>query len=188
MKILPSKFGHRCRLNCSLKAMVIVAVVGLIFQIAAASEPSDHRIHISNTKTIRITADKLIAEIDAAEIEFFGNVKAQKSGAVITANRLKIVYDPSAVSQKGNSPKTEAIRKIIATGRVKIVYDNIVAEGDSAEYTIKSDVFILTGNPSRVSRDSQLITGSRFTLKRSDGTLTVEGSGQDRVKAIFNAD
>ena len=155
---------------------------------ASASEPSDHRVQSSNTKTIRITADKLIAEIDAAEVEFLGNVKAQLSGTVITANRLKIIYDSSVVGKKGKSPRTEAIRKIIASGRVKIVYDNIVAEGDSAEYTIKSDIFMLAGKPSRVSRDGDLITGSKFTLQRSDGTLTVEGSGEERVRAIFNPD
>ena len=168
--------------------MFIVAAVGLTFQIAAAGEPTDHRVNISSTKTIRITADKLTAEIDAAEVEFLGNVKAQHSGTVITANRLKIVYDRSAVSKKGNSPKTAAFRKIIARGRVKIVYDNIIAEGDSAEFTIKSNIFVLTGKPSRVSRDGDLITGSKFTLQRSDGTLTVEGMGEDRVRAIFNLD
>ena len=104
---------------------------------------------------------------------------------VLTANRLKIVYNPSVLSQKSNSPKTDPIRKIIASGRVKIAYDDIVAEGDLAEYTIKSDVFVLTGEPSRVSRDGDLITGSKFILQRSDGTLTVEGSGGNRVKAIF---
>ncbi|MGD9174685.1 MAG: LptA/OstA family protein [Desulfobacterales bacterium] len=168
--------------------MFIVAAVGLTFQIAAAGEPTDHRVNISSTKTIRITADKLIAEINAAEVEFLGNVKAQQSGTVITANRLIIVYDRSAVNNKGNSPKTDAIRKIIARGRVRIVYNNIVAEGDSAEYTIKFDIFVLTGKPSRVSRDGDLITGSKFTLQRSDGTLTVEGLGQDRVRAIFHTD
>ena len=184
MKILTSKFGHRNLSNYSLKAMFIVVAVGLTFQIAVG-EPTDHRVNMSSTKTIRITADKLIAEIDAAEVEFLGNVKAQQSWTVITANRLKIVYDRSAVDKIGNSPKTDAIHKIIARGRVKIVYDNIVAEGDSAEYTIKSDIFVLTGKPSRVSRDDDLITGSKFTLQRPDGTLTVVGLGEDRVRAIF---
>ena len=188
MKMSPFRFGPRCRWNFSLTVLIIVVGIGLTFQITAASEPSSHRANISNTKTIRITADKMIAEIDAAEVEFFGNVKAQQSGTVITANRLKIVYDPSAVAKKGNSPGNEAIRRIIASGQVKIVYDNIVAEGDSADYSIKSDIFVLTGKPSRVSRDGDVITGSKFTLQRSDGTLTVEGLGQDRVRAIFHTD
>jgi lipopolysaccharide transport protein LptA len=165
--------------------MIIVAGIGLTFQITAASEPSSLRANISSTKTIRITADKMIAEIDAAEVEFFGNVKAQQSGTVITANRLKIVYDPSALRQKGDAPGTAAIRKIVAGGRVKIVHENIVAEGDIAEYTIQSNTLIISGKPSRLNRDGHLITGSKFTLQRSDGTLTVEGSGEDRVRAIF---
>ena len=185
MKILPFKFGRQYHSKCSLAATIIVSAIGLAFQIAAAIEPSDHRDTIASTKTVRITADKMVAEIDAAEVVFFGNVQARQSGTVITANRLKIVYDSSAVGQKGNYPKAEAIRKIIASGRVKIVNDTIVAEGDSAEYTIKSSIFILTGNPCRVSRDGDLITGSKFTLQRTDGTLMVEGSGEDRVRAII---
>ena len=157
----------------------------MTFQNAATSEPSEHHVNISNTKTIRITADKMIAEIDAAEVVFLGNVRVLQPGTEITANRLKIVYDEVAVSKKGNSPKADAIRKIIASGRVKIVYDDIVAEGNLAEYTVKSDVFILTGKPSRVTRNGVLITGSKFTLQRSEGTLAVEGSGEGRVKAIF---
>jgi lipopolysaccharide transport protein LptA len=165
--------------------MIIVSAVGLTFQLAVATEPSDHRVNISSTKTIRITADKMIAEIDAAEVVFFGNVKAQQSGTVITANRLKIVYDSSVIRKKGNSPNSEAIRKIIASGSVKIINDNIVAEGDTAEYTKKTGVYILTGKPSRVSRNGDSISGSKVTLHRSDGTLTVEGGGEERVKAIF---
>jgi lipopolysaccharide transport protein LptA len=130
----------------------------------------------------------LIAEIDAEEVEFLGNVKAQQSRTLITANRLKIVYDRSVVIKKGNSPKTDAIRKIIARGRVKIVHDDIIAEGDSAEYNKRSGIFVITGKPSSVSRDGDLITGSKFTLQRSDGTLNVESMGEIRVRAIFNAD
>lgn len=188
MKILRSKFGHRICSISSLMAIIIVAAVGLTVQNTAASEPSEHRVNLSNTKTIRITADKLIAEIDAAEVTFFGNVKVQQPGTVITSNRLKIVYDAVAVENKGKPPKADAIRKIIASGRVKIVFDDMVAEGNLAEYTIKSDVFILTGKPSRVTRDGDLITGSKFTLQRSEGTLTVEGGGGDRVRAILSPD
>ena len=171
-----------------MAAMIIMAAVGLTCHIAAANEPADHRAESSNTGTIRITADKLIAELGAEKVEFSGNVKAQQSGTVITADRLTIAYNPSAVSQKKDSLKTDAIRKITASGRVKIAYDNIVAEGDYAEYTMISKVFVLTGKPSRLSRNGHWISGPKITLQRSDGTLTVEGSGEGRVRAIFKAD
>jgi lipopolysaccharide transport protein LptA len=185
MKILPSKFGQHCRSNIRFMAMIIVAAVCLTFQNAAASESSEHRVNISNTKTIRITADKMIAELGADEVEFLGNVRVQQPGTVTTANRLKIVYDAAAVNKEGHSPGADDIRKIIASGRVKIVNEDIIAEGDFAEYTMISDVFILTGKPARVTRNGHLITGSKITLQRSDGTLTVESSGGVRVRAIF---
>jgi lipopolysaccharide transport protein LptA len=169
----------------AFQAPIILAALIWTIQTAAANEHTAQGVKKLETKSIRITADKLIAKMDAAEIDFIGNVKALQAGAVITSDRLKIIYDPDAVRHKDGSPMTETIRKIIASGRVKIVTENITAEADTAEYIIESAILVLTGEPSRLTRDGHLITGSKFTLQRSDGTLIVEGSGEDRVKAIF---
>lgn len=185
MKILHFRFGQRFRWINTLQIPIIVAAVIWTLQIAAATERTDQTVKNSETKKIRITADKLIVRVDAAEIDFIGNVKAMQAGAVITADRLKIIYNPDSVYNKAGASKTETIRKIMASGRVKIETENILAEADTAEYTIKSAVLVLTGEPSRVTRDGHLITGPKFTLQQSNGTITVESRGEQRVKAIF---
>jgi lipopolysaccharide transport protein LptA len=167
--------------------IIVAALLGTAY-IATAIEPTQQSVKNSGAKGIRITSDKLVAQIDKAQIVYSGNVKVTQSGTVITAERLKIVYDPDTVRDKDGSLKAAAIRKIIARGRVKILYKNIVAEADEAIYTMKSAVLVITGNPSRVTRDGVLMTGSKITLQRSDGTLTVEGEGESRVRAIFNPD
>lgn len=185
MKILPFRSGPRCRPTCARVATFVLAAVVTTFQIVAAIEQTVESDSRSETKTIRITADKLIADIDAAEIDFLGNVKARQAGVVITADRLKIIYDPDAVANAKSFPKSGDIRKIIAGGHVKIVDENLVAEADKAEYTIISAILVLIGDPARVTRNGHLITGSKFILQRSDGTLTVEARGKNRVRAIF---
>lgn len=185
MKILHFRFGQRFGWIAAFQIPIIVAVVIWTLQIAAATERTDQNVKTSETEKIRITADKLIVRVDAAEIDFIGNVKAMQAGAVITADRLKIIYNPDTVYNKDGASKTETIRKIMASGRVKIETENILAEADTAEYTMKSAVLVLTGEPSRVTRDGHLITGPKFTLQQSNGTITVESRGDQRVKAIF---
>ena len=78
----------------------------------------------------------------------------------------------------------ETIKKIIATGHVKIVTDDIIAETDRAEYTIKSKILVLRGDQSRVSQGGHSITATKFTLYRSEGKLSVESKGENRIRAI----
>ncbi len=185
MKILRFNFGPKIRSMNALPILAIVAAVILIPTIPAASQNTDQGVQHSAAKSIQITADKLIAKIEAAEIDFIGNVKALQAGAMVTSERLKIVYEQDAVGHKDSTTKTTAIRKMLASGRVKIVYEDMTAEADSAEYTIKSKVLVLFGQPSRLTRGGQTITGSKITLQRSDGTLKVESKGEQRVRAIF---
>jgi lipopolysaccharide export system protein LptA len=138
-------------------------------------------------KKIRITADQLIAMVEAGEIEFIGNVRATQANTVITADRLKIIY--ASAKSKGQTVmlKPESIEKIIAQGHVKIIHDNIIAETDQAEYTMKSAVLVLTGERSVVTQGGQSISGTKFTLYRSDGKITVESNAKNRVKAVFDS-
>jgi lipopolysaccharide transport protein LptA len=144
-------------------------------------DPNDTN-HANNR--IRITADKLVAKVDAAEIIFIGNVKTTRADAVITSDRLEIIYDPDAMKDKTRGNKKESIKKIIAMGHVKIVTDDIIAETDRAEYTIKSKILVLLGEQSRVSQGGHSIIGTKFTLYRTEGKLSVESTGENRIRAI----
>ena len=140
----------------------------------------------NENEKIRIIADKLFAEVDAGVIEFVGNVKATHAETVISADRLKIIYNPDAIKSQTNALKPVSIEKIIANGHVKINYNNIIAETDEAEYTMKSEVLVLKGEHSKVTQEGHSITGTKFTLQRSDGKITVESSQKNRVKAVFH--
>ncbi len=176
--------GKRLIFISVLQALIMLTVFTGAPAAAAASEAIDANNPNKNNR-IRITSDKLNAEVDAGEIEFIGNVKATQVGAVITSDRLKIIYDPDAIKNKTRDIEKVTIEKIIANGHVKIVTDNIIAETDRAEYTIKSKVLVLLGEQSKVSQGGHSISGAKFTLHRSEGKLTVESSGENRIKAIL---
>ena len=146
----------------------------------------DPNVKNNENEKIRILADKLFAEVDAGVIEFVGNVKATHAETVISADRLKIIYNPDTIKSQTNALKPVSINKIIAKGHVKINYNNIIAETDEAEYTMKSEVLVLKGEHSKVTREGHSITGTKFTLQRSDGKITVESSEKNRVKAVFH--
>ena len=152
----------------------------------AASEAVGPNVKNNENEEIRIIADKLFAEVDAGVIEFVGNVKATQAETVVTADRLKIIYNPDAAKGQADALKSASIEKIIASGHVKINYGNIIAVTDVAEYTIKTEVLVLKGAQSKVTQEGHSITGTKFTLHRADGKITVESSEQNRVKAVFH--
>ncbi len=179
------RFGKRLLLTGALPTFIMLTVFAGAYLAAAPPETVEPNVkNIENSRT-QITADKLVAELDAREIEFVGNVKVTRVDAVITSDRLKIIYDPDIAKNRGRANKTESIEKIIATGHVKIVTDNIIAETDRAEYSIKSEVLVLQGEQSSVTRGGYSITGTKFTLRRAEGKITVESSGEHRVKATL---
>lgn len=129
----------------------------------------------------------MIATVDAGEIEFIGNVKATQANTIITADRLIIVYTPDTTGSQAGTPAPESIEKIIAQGRVKIIHNDIIAETDMAEYTMKSAILVLTGEPSNVTQGSHSLSGTKFTLYRSAGKIIVDSNGKNRVKAVFDS-
>ena len=163
----------------------MLSVLAGVQNAAAATETIDTNDTNNENSPIRITADKLVAEVDAGEIEFVGNVKATQADTVITSDRLKIIYAPDTIKNKTHDIKNVSVKKIIAKGHVKIVTDDITAETDRAEYTIKSKVLVLLGEQSSVRQAGHSITGTKFTLHRSQGQLTVESSGKNRIKATL---
>jgi lipopolysaccharide transport protein LptA len=163
-----------------------MGVFGGAHAAVAASQTIDPNVKNNENEKIRITADKLFAEVDAGVIEFVGNVKATHAETVISADRLKIIYDPGDIKSQTNALQSVSIEKIIANGHVKINHNNIIAETDEAEYTMKSEVLVLKGEHSKVTQEGHSITGTKFTLQVSDGKITVESSPKTRVKAVFH--
>ena len=77
------------------------------------------------------------------------------------------------------------LKKIIATGNVRITSEQYNAEAEKVEYDTTSMTVILTGENSKVISGKNSITGSKIILYRKDGRVKVEGSKNSRIKAVF---
>lgn len=184
LRILNFRWVNRFALVGGLSILIGVSVWA--HATGAETETTGPNVKNNEHEKIRIIADKLFAEINTGVIEFVGNVKATYAETVVTSDRLKIIYNPDAIKGQANVLESVSIEKIIASGNVKIDYNHIIAETDEAEYTIKSEIIVLKGEHSKVTQEGHSITGTKFTLHRADGSITVESSAKNRVKALFH--
>lgn len=141
--------------------------------------------NLAKDQKIHITADKLISDNNTNYAEFIGNVRATQEETVITADNLKIFLKQNPQNKKSPTVGTESINKIIASGNVKINFDNRVAVTPHAVYNTETEVLVLSGNNSRIISGNNSISGEKITLYRTTGRITVESSGEKRVEAVF---
>ena len=168
--------------------IVFITTAALITGVAFAAEKP--KADTSDTKPentpIVITAEQLVSDNKAKFAEFIGNVKATQADFVITSDKLRIYYKGELLNTENKESDEEVLKKIVATGNVKITTDQYIAKTEELEYDTASMTIILTGENSRVIDDQKnSITGSKIILYRNDGRVQVLGSKKNRIKAEF---
>jgi lipopolysaccharide export system protein LptA len=177
---MPKALTHKS-LPCLLAAAILLGFAGGV-------SPADKTGPAGNdlaTQPIEITADRLVSHGDQNYAEFIGNVEAAQGNFSIHSDTLKITYQRSADAGTKGVSDADSIEKIEAIGRVKIKSENRRAETDRAEYRMQDDIIELIGENSFLTDGKNTLTGSRITWRRKTGDITVAGSDQKRVKAVF---
>lgn len=176
-------FGHRLARGLQLALLVFL---GLVFApVNPAAAQSENNQPAADNRQIRITADQLTTNNEESFAEFTGNVEAVQGDFTIRSDALRIYY------RRANQPAAEtealgqdSIQKIVARGNVRIKSGSQSATSDRAEYTVNDGNLVLIGKGSTVTDGLNRIEGSRLTLNRLTGEITVEG-GDQRVRAVF---
>lgn len=163
------------------------AVSLLLGSAMAADQPSvDADSAKAEEQPILIEADQLISNNEKKFAEFIGNVKATQADFVITSDRLRIYYQGDLIETEGtNDQGEELLRKIVASGNVKIKSSQYSAASEKVEYDTQSMTITMTGDGSKVLSGKNSITGSKIILYRKDGRVKVMGSKKQRVEATF---
>jgi lipopolysaccharide export system protein LptA len=165
---------------------VIYAVIGTILTAWLGFAQEKAQNETKPKEKIHITSDKLISGGDQRYVEFIGDVKAIQGDSVILCDTLKIYYKKDSVKPDGAPASDEqSLKKIVATGNVKIKLDNKDVETQEAVYLVEERIIILTGENSKIISGKDSVAGSRITLYRDDGRMKVESDAQKRVEAIF---
>ncbi len=175
MKTFPcNQIGRSC-----CRILAILAACFCTVQWAAAQSPSGKG--GEGGQKIQISAESLEADDAKKYAEFAGNVKAVQGETVITSDRLRIYYEgnPGAYGEKKETAAKntgDAIQRIVASGNVKIRFDNMDAQASEAVYTTADRILILNGPGARIRKpDSGEIAGSKIIIHRDDGRIRFEG-------------
>ena len=172
-------------LSLSLIALSAAAILAGS-AVAAAESKTAAPDKKAEDQPILIKADQLISNNEEKYAEFIGNVNVTQGELVITSEKLRIYYQGELINTEETSDKNEdMLKKIIASGNVKIVSSQYTAESDKVEYDTASMTITMTGEDSKVISGKNSIAGSKIILYRNDGRVKVLGSKKKRVEATF---
>ena len=168
-------------------AIILLGVLGLFSSAAAGDAARGDKVSATaNKEPIRITADKLVTDDKAHSAEFSGNVTAIQGEVKVTAQRLILFYGSQSKKQAGMD--MNSIERMVASGRVRINFDNRLAVSEQAVYTTNDRKLVLTGPGSQVTSGRNIITGSKITFNRNDGSVVIEGDPKNKVEAEIHSD
>lgn len=181
-----------CRILLLRAFPIAAAILCAAAAIAAGQPETQGTANQPKEEPIQITADQLISDNAAQYADFIGNVKVVQADWVITSDKLRIYYEGDLLNsgeksnskEKGNSTE-QSLKKIVATGNVKIRSDQYSADSEKAEYDTTTMTIILSGEDSKLFKGKNSIIGSKIILYRKEGRARVEGSKDKRIKAVF---
>ena len=171
------------RRHSGVSKITVYVLIWLLCGSAMAQSPAEKSEKAQSP--VEITADELISHGDKNYAEFIGNVAAVQGNFSINSDALRIYYHASGTNKTTNSTQPEALEKIVAIGNVVIKADSRRAETERAEYSLKEDKVVLSGEESTVTDGKNTLTGSKITWHRDTGQISVEGTEKKRVKAVF---
>jgi lipopolysaccharide export system protein LptA len=124
---------------------------------------------------VTVDADQLENIQKEGLVVFSGNVVATQNSSTVWADRMEVYLDD----------KGDRIVRTVSTGNVRILTrDCRSGTANRAEYYDAEQRVVLIGN-ARVWRDDNVVTGERITIYLAEDRSVVEGSQQERVKAVF---
>lgn len=134
---------------------------------------------------IHITSDQLISRREDRYIEFSGNVRARQKDAVIEADLLTVYFKKENGFPGDEGADAESIERLVAAGNVIIYHENRKAFCEKAVYTSSDGLLVLTGEKVIMQEESGSITGDKIVFNRNTGDISVTGSSESRVEAVF---
>ena len=170
--------------------IAIIANTTLVAVAAYAADSSKTETSDAKSKNIPIviTAEQLDSDNKAKFAEFIGNVKATQADFVITSDKLRIYYKGELLNSEKESKESndeELLKKIVATGNVKVTSEEFIAKAEKLEYDTASMTIVLIGENSTVINGKNSIIGSKIILYQKDGRIKVLGDKNKRIKAEF---
>lgn len=133
-----------------------------------------------------IKSNSLEIDNKRREVTFTGSVEARKDDMTINCQKMFVYYLEDKAAGRTSEKEAFRIDRIVATGEVKINRtDGGLATAEQATYYQSEEKVVLTGNPV-VKQGEDFVEGSVITLFLREDRSLVEGSGDEKVRAILS--
>lgn len=131
-----------------------------------------------------IKSNALEIDNEKKTVTFTGNVDARKDDWIMNCNKMILFYN-ELTGKGGTDSQKLRVDRIIATGAVQIRRSlGGEATAEEAVYYQADERVVLTGKPV-VKQGDDFVEGSKITLFLKDNRSIVEGSEDNKVRAVI---
>ena len=128
---------------------------------------------------IYIESDLMESMDKSGIVVFTGHVKATRGDLTIHSDRLEVFYE----KRKQGGETKKAVKKIVATGQVRIIQGERVGTGEQAIYDKPAEKITITG-AAQVLEGPNRVSGERIIFFINEDRSVVEGSSETKVEAV----
>jgi len=143
---------------------------------------------------VKIQADKLEVHDKDKIATFTGNVHVTQGDTEMRSKVLVVFYEDSSKTPGAPGAKAapapagagdqQQIRRIEATGGVRVIQKDQNATGDNGTFDVQSNTMTLTGNVV-VTRGKDVVRGQRLIVDLNTGVSRIESAAGGQVESLF---
>jgi lipopolysaccharide export system protein LptA len=128
---------------------------------------------------INIESDLMEAMDQSGIVIFTGHVKATRGDLAIHSDKLEVFYE----KRKQGEETKKTVKKIIATGHIRITQDERIGIGEQAIYDKSAEKITITGS-AQVLEGPNRVSGERIIFFINEDRSVVEGGTKTKVEAV----
>ena len=139
---------------------------------------------------VKIQADKLEVRDKKKVATFTGNVHVTQGDTEMRSPTLVVYYEDAAGKPGSATPPSatgeqqQQIRRIEASGGVRVTQKDQNAIGDNGIFDVQSNTMTLTGNVV-VTRGKDVVRGQRLVVDLTTGVSRIESAAGGQVESLF---
>lgn len=128
---------------------------------------------------INIESDLMEAMDKSGIVTFTGHVRATRGDFTIYSDKLEVFYE----KRKQGEETKKTVKKIIATGHVRITQGERIGIGEQAIYDKSAEKITITGS-AQVLEGPNRVSGERIIFFINEDRSVVEGGNRTKVEAV----
>jgi lipopolysaccharide export system protein LptA len=182
--------SRRASLCAALTAIVVLTAGGALAQKGQVSQGMPNALQgfsQNRDQPVKIQADKLEVRDKDKVATFTGNVHVIQGDTEMRSRVLVVYYEGSAKGALGTPAadnREQQIRRIEATGGVRVTQREQNAVGDNGTFDMQSNTVTLSGNVV-VIRGKDVVRGQRLVVDLNTGVSHMESAAGGQVETLI---